>query len=42
MNSKLEHLADLTFAKLKKYRKKKISLEERDFKRFIFSLFEEN
>ncbi len=42
MTSKSEHLVDLIFNKLKKYKSKEIFLEKDDLKKFIFSLFNEN
>ena len=42
MTSKAEHLVDLIFNKLKKYKSKEIFLEKDDLKKFIFSLFNEN
>ena len=42
MTSKSEHLVDLIFDKLKKYKSKEIFLEKDDLKKFIFSLFNEN
>ena len=42
MTSKLEHLVDLIFNKLKTYKNKKIFLEKENLKKFIISLFKEN
>ena len=42
MNPKSEKLIDLIFNKLKNYKGKNISLEKENFKKFIFSLFEES
>ena len=42
MTPKTEHLVDLIFKKLKKYKKKKIFLEKESLDKFIFSLFKEN
>ena len=42
MSKKTEHLVDLIFKKLKEYNPKEIYLEKEVFKKFIFSLFEEN
>ena len=42
MTSNSEHLVDLIFNKLKKYKSKEIFLEKDDLKKFIFSLFNEN
>ena len=42
MTSKLEHLVDLIFNKLKTYKRKKIFLEREIFHKFILSLLEEN
>ena len=39
MNKKSEFLVDLIFKKLTKYKSKKIFLEKKVFKKFIFSLF---
>ena len=41
MTSKLDELVDLIFKKLKNYKSKEIYLEKENFKKFIFSLFEE-
>ena len=41
MNQKSDYLVDLIFKKLKNYKAKQIFLEKEDFKKFIFSLFEE-
>ena len=41
MTSKSEYLVDLIFEKFKKYKAKKIFLEKKNLKKFIFSLFEE-
>ena len=40
MSDKAEYLVDLIFKKLKKYEGKKIFLEKKTLKKFIFSLFE--
>ena len=42
MNQKPEHLVDLIFEKLKKYKNKKIFLKKETFNEFILSLFKEN
>ncbi len=42
MNNRTEDLLDLIFNKLKNYRSKKIFLEKRLLKKFIFSLFNEH
>ena len=42
MNNKTEDLVDLIFNKLKNYRPKKIFLEKKLLKKFIFSLFKQN
>ena len=42
MTQKSEFLVDLIFKKLKNYKAKEISIEKESFKKFIFSLFEEN
>ena len=42
MTSETEQLIDLIFKKLKKYRTKKIFLEKKLLKKFIFSLFKQN
>ena len=42
MTSKLEHLVDLIFNKLKDYKKKKLFLERENLKKFILSLLKEN
>ena len=42
LKEKSEYLVDLIFAKLKKYKDKKIILERENLKKFIFSLFREN
>ncbi len=42
MTSKLEHLVDLIFNKLKTYKNKKIFLEKENLNKFILSLFIEN
>ena len=42
MPPKSEHLVDLIFKNLKKYKKKKIFLEKESLDKFIFSLFKEN
>ena len=42
MTSKSEHLVDLIFKKLKKYKNKKIFLEKETLNKFILSLFKEN
>ena len=41
MTSQSEYLVDLIFEKLKKYKAKKIFLEKENFKKFIYSLFNE-
>ena len=42
MTSKSEDIVDLIFNKFKKYKNKKIHLEEEDLKKFVISLFKEN
>jgi len=42
MTPKAEHLVDLIFNKLKKYKNKKIFLEKENLDKFILSLFKEN
>jgi len=42
MTSKIENQVDLIFNKLKNYKSKKIYLEKKFLKKFIFSLFKEN
>ena len=42
MTPKSEHLVDLIFNKLKKYKKKNIFLERENFKKFILYLLKEN
>ena len=42
MTKKSEHLVDLIFKKLKKYKAKQIFLEKENLKSFIFSLFKED
>ena len=42
MTSETEYLIDLIFKKLKNYRTKKIFLEKKLLKKFIFSLFKQN
>ncbi len=42
MTPKSEYLVDIIFKKLKNYKIKKIILEKKDLKKFIFSLFKEN
>ena len=42
MTPKSEHLIDLIFKKLKKYKYKKIFLEKENLKNFISFLFKEN
>ena len=42
MTPKSEHLIDLIFNKLKKYKSKKIFLEKENLKDFISFLFKEN
>ena len=42
MTSKLENLVDLIFKKLKNYKTKEIFLEKKIFKKFIYSLFNED
>ncbi len=41
MTSKLEHLIDLIFKKLKTYKNKKIFLEKENLDEFILSLLKE-
>ena len=42
MTQKSEHLVDLIFEKLKKYKNKKIFLKKETFNELILSLFKEN
>ena len=42
MTPKSEDIIDLIFNKFKKYKNKKIYLEEEDLKNFVISLFKEN
>ena len=42
MTPKSKLLIDSIFNKLKKYKGKKIILEKENFKKFIYSLFDEN
>ena len=42
MTTKTDYLIDLIYKKLKNYKSKKISLEKRDLKEFIFSIFKDN
>ena len=42
MDNKTEELIDLIFKKLENYRAKKILLEKKSLKKFIFSLFQQN
>ena len=42
MTTKSEQLVDLIFKKLKKYKVKKIFLEKKNLKDFIYYLFKEN
>ena len=42
MDPKSEYLVDLIFEKFKNYKLKKIFLEKKNLKKFIFSLFKEN
>ena len=42
MTPKSDHLVDLIFNKLKKYKAKKIFLEKENLKKFIFSLFKDD
>ena len=42
MTPKSKLLIDSIFNKLKKYKGKKIKLEKENFKKFIYSLFDEN
>ena len=42
MTQKSEYLVDSIFKKLKNYEAKKIFLEKRNLKKFIFSLFKAN
>ena len=42
MNQKSNYLVELIFKKLKNYKGKKIILEKRFLKKFIFSLFKDN
>ena len=42
MSTKSEHLVDLIFQKLKKYKTKKIFLEKEELHKLIFSLLKEN
>ena len=41
MTSKSEHLIDLIFKKLKRYKHKEIFLEKENLNRFIFSLLKD-
>ena len=42
MNSKLDHLVNLIFKKLKTYENKKIFLERESLNKFVLSLFKGN
>ena len=42
MTSKVDHLIELIFKKLKTYKNKKIFLEKKVLNKYIISLFEEN
>ena len=42
MTSKLEHLVDLIFNKLKDYKKKKLFLERENLNKFILSLLKKD
>ena len=42
MNPKTEYLIELIFNKLKNYQAKEISLDKKDLKKFISSLFKES
>ena len=42
MNPTSDHLVDLIFKKLKRYKNKKIFLEKENLNKFIHSLFKEN
>ena len=42
MTSKTEDLVDLIFNKFRNYKRKKIFLEKKILRKFIFSLFKEN
>ena len=42
MKPKIDHIANLIFEKLKKYKAKEIFLEKENLKKFIFLLFNEN
>ena len=42
LNLKTEYIIDNIFKKLKGYKTKEISLEKKDFERFIFSLLKES
>ena len=42
MNPKAEYLVDLIFKKLKNYKKKEISIEKENFKKFISLLLNGN
>ena len=42
MTSKVDHLIELIFKKLKTYKNKKIFLEKENLNKFILSLFKEN
>ena len=42
MTSKVDHLIELIFKKLKTYKNKKIFLEKGNLNKFILSLFKEN
>ena len=41
MTPQSDHLINLIFMKLKNYKKREFFLEEDNFKKFIYSLFEE-
>ena len=41
-NSKLDLIVNMIFKKLKDYKSKEIFLEKENFKKFIYSLLEEN
>ena len=42
MTSNLEYLIDIIFNKLKNYKTKEITLEKKNLKKFIFSLYKED
>jgi hypothetical protein len=42
MHTKLEHLVDLIYKKLKAYKKNKIFIEKENLNKYILSLLKEN